>query len=347
MLVRRNLLQTLLFPTLEMWHSHCNIRDRLCRQPPGTMKLLIAYDGSRYAESALDDLCRAGLPDVGEVLVVTIAEVWLPPPELTGEDPETSDCIAEAVRTHREKGERMVNEAAILAKHAATRVSKMLPGWGVRPLATYGSPAWEIIAAADEFDPDLIIIGSHGRSVISRMVLGSISQKVLTEATCSVRIARGRIEIDPAPARLAIGFDGSAGATAAVESVCRRNWPADTEVQLIAATDSIGPTGIGRFIPPVAEWTRQELQHEYKWIEQLADRAAQKLEKTGLKVTTLILEGNPNSVIINEAENWHADCIFVGANAFGSRIERFLLGSTSAAVAVRAHCSVEVVRTKT
>ena len=308
------------------------------------MKLLVAYDGSHCSESALDDLCRAGLPEHGEALVVTVAEVWLPPPELAGEEPETNSFIEDAVRTYREKGERLVNEAAILAKHAATRVSRMLPGWSVKPLATYGSPAWEVISAADEFEPDLIIIGSHGRSVISRMVLGSISQKVLTEAACSVRIARGRIEIDPAPGRITIGFDGSAGAMAAVESVSKRNWPADTEVQLIAATDTIAPTGIGRFIPPVVEWTQQELQQEYKWIADLAGRAAQKLENTGLKVTTLILEGNPNTVLVSEAENWHSDCIFVGANAFGSRIERFLLGSTSAAVAVRAHCSVEVVR---
>ena len=44
------------------------------------MKLLIAYDGSDSADSALDDLTHAGLPATGEALVMTIAEVWLPPP---------------------------------------------------------------------------------------------------------------------------------------------------------------------------------------------------------------------------------------------------------------------------
>jgi len=44
------------------------------------MKLLIAYDGSRCAEAALDDLTHAGLPVKGEAAVLSVAEVWLPPP---------------------------------------------------------------------------------------------------------------------------------------------------------------------------------------------------------------------------------------------------------------------------
>ena len=44
------------------------------------MKLLIAYDGSECADAALDDLTHAGLPERGEALVVSVAEVWLPPP---------------------------------------------------------------------------------------------------------------------------------------------------------------------------------------------------------------------------------------------------------------------------
>ena len=43
------------------------------------MKILIAYDGSECANAALEDLPRAGLPRVAEVLVMSVAEVFLPP----------------------------------------------------------------------------------------------------------------------------------------------------------------------------------------------------------------------------------------------------------------------------
>lgn len=43
-------------------------------------KILIAYDGSACADAALNDLKRAGLPAALEALVLTVADVILPPP---------------------------------------------------------------------------------------------------------------------------------------------------------------------------------------------------------------------------------------------------------------------------
>ncbi len=305
------------------------------------MKLLIAYDGSHCSESALDDLVRSGLPLEGEALVVTVAEVWLPPPE-SAEQPD--DFIEQVLKKHREKGKRLLNEAEIMGKHAAARVKKLLPGWAVSHLATYGSPSWEILDATENLDPDLIVVGSHGQSVLGRLLLGSVSQKVLTEARSSVRIARGKDASTGEPLRIIIGFDGSRGAKAAVGIVNGRHWPTGTEVRLVAATDSVVPTAIGRFIPSVAEWADEESKEEHKWIEHLLQNSVAAFTNPYLQVATQVVEGNPNEVLVREAENWHADAIFVGANSFGSRFERFLLGSTSSAIAARAGCSVEVVR---
>ena len=44
------------------------------------MRILIGYDGSLCADAALDDLARAGLPEVAETQILSVAEVWLPPP---------------------------------------------------------------------------------------------------------------------------------------------------------------------------------------------------------------------------------------------------------------------------
>lgn len=305
------------------------------------MKLLIAYDGSHSSESALDDLGRAGLPTSGEAVVVTVAEVWLPPPDSTE---QTDDFLEEVVARYREKGQRLLNHAEMIAKHAATRVRRILPSWKVDHEMTYGSPGWEILAAADRFLPDLIVTGAQGHSAFSRLILGSISQKVLTEAASSVRIARGKVEVDPAPCRIIIGFDGSSGADAAVDAVLGRNWPAESEVKLITATDSIVPTSIERFIPSVSDWADEENKAQHLWIDQMIEKAIPEFKKNGLNVSSKVIEGSPNDLLVREAESWHADSIFVGANAVGGRLERFLLGSTPAAVAARAGCSVEVVR---
>ena len=223
-------------------------------------------------------------------------------------------------------------------------MTRTFPAWNVKAEATYGSPAWEILSRADDFKPDLIVVGSHGQSAVSRLLLGSISEKVLTEAHCSVRVARGRIEVDPMPSRIIIGFDGSAGAEAAVDAVASRFWREQSEIRLIAVTDPITPSAIGRFVPPIANWVEEANQSESEWLGKLAEKALKKLRDVGLSAEFCIQTGNPKKVLIEEAQVWHADSIFVGANSYGSRIEKFMLGSTSAAVAARAHCSVEVVR---
>lgn len=312
------------------------------------MKLLIAYDGSKDAEAAIDDLRACGLPETGAAKVISVAEVWLPPPESLDDpdDEQPSDYLEDVSREYREKGEKAIAEAEMLATYATGRVKTALPKWDVTSLASYGSPGWEIVTEAKNMDADLIVVGAQGRSFLSRLVLGSISQRVLTEAHCSVRVGRGRIDLDVGPSRIVVGFDGSQGARVAVAAIANRNWADGTEVLLIAANESAVPATIGRFVTPVARSVDVTNVSETALIERSAAAALDKLRSRGLVASFHAEAGNPKDVLPNEAEKWGADCIFVGANAWGSRLKRFLIGSTSAAVAARSHCSVEVVRSR-
>lgn len=307
------------------------------------MKLLIAYDGSPPADAAIDDLNMAGLPETGEALVVSVADVWLPPENLEDGGVE-NEYVEQIVEKHRQQARAAVDQATQAAERAKKQVLAHLPNWTVRAEGTYGSPAWEVIDKAESFDADLIVVGSHGRSAIGRLFLGSVSQKVLTEASMSVRVARGKIDVDEKPVNIVIGFDASKGSQAAVESVKARSWRPGSKVWLVGVVNPISATMVGQFVPPVMGWVEQENIALERLLDDLASKAAEDLKTTGLDADIRILSGDPKSVLVDEAENVHADCIFMGANRFGSRVERFLLGSVSAAVAARAHCSVEVVR---
>ena len=272
---------------------------------------------------------------------MSVAEVWLPPPpdgmsiNEYARELQSRPQPFEAWQTHAKE----ITAALELAERAAGRLRANFPSWKVAAESNAGSPAWELLARSDEIDADLVVVGSHGRSALGRFFLGSISQKVLTEAACSVRIARGRVEVDPAPARIIVGFDGSPGAKAAVESVRSRNWPEHSQVRVVAVSDISVPVDIG-FVPPVG------LTDTCDWLRGLADSSIEALGSAGLETEFVSEFGNPKNVLVDIAEDWHADSIFIGANRFGSRVERFLLGSVSSAVAARAHCSVEVVRTR-
>jgi len=311
------------------------------------MKILIGYDGSACAEAALDDLTRAGLPDSAEAHILSVAEVWLPPPP-----PSSYEIIEEArhaespAELQRDFSKRCpaAKEALGLAQRAQERLQTNFPHWKVTADSLCGSAAWELIAKADHWKPNLILVGSHGRTALGRFVLGSVSQRVLTEALCSVRIARGRVEEPDTPVRIIVGTDGSPASDEALRAVAGRKWPAKSGVKVVLVDDPLAPEFLGKVIPGLGHMLEEERQAERAWVREISREAIEILRANNLKVTCEVRVGDPKQELPKAAEDWGADCIFVGSSGFSNRFERFVLGSVSAAVAARAHCSVEVVR---
>lgn len=311
------------------------------------MKLLIAYDGSDSADSALDDLTHAGLPATGEALVITVAEVWLPPPPPSAAEVVELAAQAKGPLALERKymaSSQVVLDADKLAARAAERFQAKFPNWKVNHEAVWGSPTWELFSRAEEFKADLILVGSHGRSAVGRFFLGSISQWLLNEARCSVRIARGKLDEPDFPVRLIVGVDGSSNAELALEQVAARNWPEKSEVHVVAVDLPLQPTMVGQVIPAVKNSVAECNRAEFEDARCLAEQSAQRLRARGLRAEGIVKLGDPKRVLVDYAEEWRADCIFLGATGLSNRLERFLLGSVAGAVAARAHCSVEIVR---
>jgi nucleotide-binding universal stress UspA family protein len=308
------------------------------------MKILIAYDGSEPADEVLDDLRHAGLPADIEALVMSVADVFVPPPIDEVVDNTFPMYVPEGVRRAHERARQKLDQVRELAKHASERLGSMFPAWRVGYAAEADSPAWALIRRADEWKPDLIVMGARGHSVFGgRLILGSISQRVLYEARCSVRIARALNKSGDKPARILIGVDSSSDSRAAVEAVCSRSWPKGTEVGLLSVVDTVMPISTDAAASSAVKWI--EVADETSWpqVRQLFEPWAERVRAAGLHVEVLIRRGNPADEILEESHTWGADCVFVGAK--GTRgIDRLLLGSVSSAVAARAHCSVEVVR---
>jgi nucleotide-binding universal stress UspA family protein len=293
-------------------------------------RILAAYDGSDFAESALEDLKRAGLPkEKVELLLMEVAEVWLPPENI---EPiaQPPNFLTEAARKKLLKNQQILTKAALSVQEAGKKIANLFPNWTVKAKATYGSPAWEILFRADDFKPDLIVVGSHGRSFLNRVWLGSVSQKIVTEANCSVRVTRGEVKKDESPVKLILGYDGTQGADQAVKTMVDRQWTIGSKVRVVMVEDS--------------SVIQQAFEFERKVFEEAGQRVLGKLENAGFKAELVILPGNPKHEIVDQAENFGADCIYVGATKFDSKLERFLLGSVSSAITARANCSVEVVR---
>ncbi|HEY7910424.1 MAG TPA: universal stress protein [Blastocatellia bacterium] len=308
------------------------------------MRILIAYDGSSHADAALDDLRRAGLPRQAEALVLSVADVWLwPPPKDDARGIRGEELDVAGLKRARALSEQAVEEARRLAVQASERIKSAFPLWKVDAEGCGDSPAWAVIKKADDWGADLVVVGSQGRSALGRLILGSVSQKVLYEARCSARVGRASSRADNSPPRIIIGVDGSPGAEAAVSAAAGRDWPGGTEARVIAVHSPQTLLAIGHFIQPVLVAAREHADDRTALAQSIADLSAEKLRAAGLAVTAIAIEGDPKRVLLDEAEKWEADCIFVGARGL-RRIQRLLLGSVSGGVAAQANCSVEVVR---
>jgi nucleotide-binding universal stress UspA family protein len=186
-------------------------------------KVFIAYDGSAYADAALDDLRRAGLPREAEALIVTVSDVLVSTSSSMAEvagTAMTSRRLTSAIAVARDQSERLLAEARGFAAYARERVLTYFPDWEARTKVLEGSPSWELLQEAERWRPALVVVGSQGRSALGRFFLGSVSKKLATESPSSVRVVRRAAEksVDEPP-RIMIGVDGSHGSERAVRSV--------------------------------------------------------------------------------------------------------------------------------
>lgn len=293
------------------------------------MRILIGYDGSKHSDAALDDLNLAGLPRTAKSLVVSVADPLMTRQEVVAQAMPSRSVFSIASEPQLQGGRAI--EAEDFALKAADRLLSAFPGWEVATQTRTGMAAWELIDAASDWDADLVIVGSEGIPVVERILLGSVSKRVVTESRRSVRVARLVERKKPnAPPKIIVGVDGSPAAQEAIYEIGRRAWPTGTQVRLITAHDR-----------PLV---RDSDQSTIRLRESMLDWAKYHLKSRALNISMSIQSGGPERVLLGEARKWSADCIFVGTRNFKTGFERYQLGSVSTAVVTNAPCSVEVVR---
>jgi nucleotide-binding universal stress UspA family protein len=306
------------------------------------VKVLAAYDGTPGADAVLDDLGRAGLPDATAILVLTVAHEALEIPAslvaLVGAEgaPSAADARATGAAAAMETARR-VNDGAVAI------LRDRFPRGAVSGRVSGGAAASAIVLHADAWAPDLVVVGSRGRARPLRLLLGSVARKVVTEARCSVRVARPVRPVAPRAARVLVGHDGREGGRAALRAAAERSWPEGSTLHVLCARPPELVTFYANAGDPRVAWPAPDAAPDAAAARRIVDADVAAARRVGLAVTATYRTGDPERVLLRAARTWDVDAVFVGATGLG-RLERFLLGSVASAVADRARCSVEVVR---
>ena len=135
-------------------------------------KIIVGYDGSENGRRALERAAALTGKD-GELTVVSVVAAA---PTTGSRGPSTTPVVLEAAE-HK----RMLDEAAsVLAGR----------GLSVETVEAFGDAGHGIVHEADQRGADLIVVGTRGRNVVERLLLGSVSSKVVQNAHCDVLVVR-------------------------------------------------------------------------------------------------------------------------------------------------------------
>jgi nucleotide-binding universal stress UspA family protein len=142
------------------------------------MKILLAIDGSAPSQDAIEEMALRSWPSPSSVLILSVIQPYTPP--------ATEIVLASA--TLEQIRQRQAHDAEQLTRRAADRIAAA--GLSVETAVREGDPRTTIVDVADEWQADLIVLGSHGRTGLTRLVMGSVAQAVVAHAHCSVEVVR-------------------------------------------------------------------------------------------------------------------------------------------------------------
>jgi nucleotide-binding universal stress UspA family protein len=161
--------------------KRCQRPVLVARVPRNNLQgVVVATDGSEYASHAAQFAAHLPLPDATQITVVHVVR---PHPKLPGFRPTENDLYEAAVAEARQKQEEI--GAGVIAA-AQARFTEAVRS--ARTELKMGDPAAEILAVAKERNADLIVCGARGVSWIEGLLMGSVADRLLKHARCSVLI---------------------------------------------------------------------------------------------------------------------------------------------------------------
>lgn len=140
------------------------------------MKILLALDFSNHSEAALQAVLSRSRPQDNEVRVLHVLQ------------PIGFSAAPQMAAGYTPEMEEEGSEAKVLVERIAGQLRDA--GFRAEAVLTKGDTREVIVNAAAEWPADLIVIGSHGKGGLRRLLLGSVAEFVARHAPCSVLIAR-------------------------------------------------------------------------------------------------------------------------------------------------------------
>ena len=288
------------------------------------MKIVLATDGSQYADEAAWLLAHLPHSETLELIVLYISNI----PNLRG--------LANAA----ELSERLKIADQEKAKSILARLKSIFDGANasLRLVVGEGHVGTQIVHVSEIEKSDLIVLGAVGHSLFERM-FGSTSDFVATHAKCSVLVVRPTgLKTKKRPIDVCVALDDSEASVAVLEQLSQFGWGANSKLEIASVV--------------IAPFTYSEIPIPYNLdaIMTVRKQALANAEKTlrdlSPAVSTHVFDsGHVGDGLVQFINKNQSDVIVLG-NTGGGLLSSLLIGSVSKYVLRHAHCSVWIARKK-
>lgn len=147
------------------------------------MKIILAIDGTKYSDAAIKAVSKFNFGEDVELKIITVVDLALP---------MAIDLYAGYLPSSTDIENVAKENAALILENTKNQILNTIQNKNViiTTEVLIGSPERRIVEASEDFEANLIIVGSHGYNSWERLFLGSVSDAVVHHAPCSVLVIR-------------------------------------------------------------------------------------------------------------------------------------------------------------
>ena len=315
-------------------------------------RALLATDGSEQAEAAATFARELDWPPGSTIAIASIVEG--PPPGKLAMEVHGFDNWRRVLESVQREAHQQAQDSIA---EAATILRQRHPALDVKEIVRFGEPAAELLALARSTEAELVIAGARGRTVLECLLLGSVSEALVTEAPCPVLIVREPVA---ALETVLVGLHAQDDAERLADVCLRLPLPAATRLVAVTASAPRPLVPVGR--QPLAGGRMEALLEAWDVEERAAAEAAGKRFAARVRavapersVATRIIRGElaPSLIesradvapaLLEESQALDAALVVVGARERQGLAAKLGLGSVSRNLVRRARTGVLVVR---
>jgi len=285
--------------------------------------LLLSTDGSEFSDGAVREAISLAKTCSSRLFAVSVVET----------NPEYETMAPQLV-------EKEIEKARSLLDAVRERASK--ENVNCETIVRQGENSYRyVVEEAAKRHAEMIIMGRRGRTGLKRLMMGSVTAKVIGHAPCNVLVVPrdARVEMKS----ILVATDGSRHSdAAAIEAVgIARRCGAKLTVISVVPSEAVSPFDIVHSEMQRDMITEKEQKAAEFNIRNIKDTA----KKEGIEVEGLVREGKPYEAIVSTAGEKNIDLIVVGSHG-RTGFEKLLMGSVTERVIGLSPCAVLVVKTK-